>query len=75
MRLAVDPLKEMVFDALQKVLFDTWVLIPQLEADADHMPCSTGPTPLGARQAALTGRTKPYMEEVALNEQVSISLL
>ncbi len=29
-----------------------------------------GPTPLGARKANLTERTLPFMEEVALNEQV-----
>lgn len=30
-----------------------------------------GPTPIGARKANLTERTLPYLEEVALNEQVS----
>lgn len=29
-----------------------------------------GPTPLGARKANLTEMTRPFMEEVALNEQV-----
>lgn len=29
-----------------------------------------GPTPLGARAANLTEMTRPFMEEVALNEQV-----
>ena len=29
-----------------------------------------GPTPIGARKANLTERVKPYLEEVALNEQV-----
>ena len=28
-----------------------------------------GPTPYGARLASLTEATKPYLEEVALNEQ------
>lgn len=30
-----------------------------------------GPTPLGARAANLTEMTRPFMEEVALNEQVN----
>ena len=37
-----------------------------------------GPTPLGARAANLTEMTRPFMEEVALNEQVgpdSVSML
>lgn len=29
-----------------------------------------GPTPLGARAANLTEMTRPFMEEIALNEQV-----
>ncbi len=29
-----------------------------------------GPAPLGARKANLTERTLPYLQEVALNEQV-----
>ena len=32
----------------------------------------SGPTPNGAKAAALTERTRPYMEEVALNEQVCL---
>ena len=28
-----------------------------------------GPVPIGARQANLTERTRPFLEEVALNEQ------
>lgn len=30
-----------------------------------------GPTPIGARKANLTEATLPYLQEVALNEQVS----
>lgn len=33
-----------------------------------------GPTPIGARKAALTERVKPYLMEVALNEQVQLLL-
>lgn len=33
-----------------------------------------GPTPIGARKAALTERVKPYLMEVALNEQVQPQL-
>lgn len=32
-----------------------------------------GPTPIGARAANLTEMTRPFMEEVALNEQVGLS--
>ena len=31
-----------------------------------------GPTPIGARAANLTEMTRPFMEEVALNEQVRL---
>lgn len=48
-------------------LFDTWGtfgrgFLGNLELG--------GPTPIGARKANLTERTLPYLQEVALNEQV-----
>ena len=48
-------------------LFDTWGtfghgFINNLELG--------GPTPIGARAAALTEATRPFLQEIALNEQV-----
>ena len=34
-----------------------------------------GPVPNGAKAANLTERTRPYMQEVALNEQVRLCLV
>ena len=52
-------------------LFDTWGtfghgFIQNLELG--------GPTPIGARAAALTEATRPFLQEIALNEQVGTSL-
>ena len=49
-------------------LFDTWGtfghgFIQNLELG--------GPTPIGARAAALTEATRPFLQEIALNEQVA----
>ena len=51
-------------------LFDTWGtfghgFIQNLELG--------GPTPIGARAAALTEATRPFLQEIALNEQVGAS--
>ena len=52
-------------------LFDTWGtfghgFINNLELG--------GPTPIGARAANLTEATRPFLQEVALNEQVCLQL-
>ncbi len=32
-----------------------------------------GPAPIGARKANLSDRVEPYMQEIALSEQVSVT--
>jgi len=47
-------------------LFDTWGTFGRgFNGDLEL----GGPTPIGARKANLTDRTRPFLEEVALNEQ------